>query len=145
MLETLRAPASRYQTPNPPDLNHAAERRRLSPAAYRAMVGLAGAWKLSVDEVGALLGGVAPSTWHSWKASPPADLGVDRLTRISYLIGIFTALHVLHHDALADEWVRLANTNVLFNGRAPLEVMAMGGIPMMAEVRTLLDSRRGGQ
>ena len=44
----------------------------------------------------------------------------------------------------ADEWVGLPNTNALFNGSTPLDVMLRGGIPAMERVRALLDARRGG-
>jgi hypothetical protein len=63
---------------------------------------------------------------------------------VSLLLGIYTALHVLHAGALADEWVRRPNTNPIFGGRAPLQAMLAGGIPVMIEVRGLLDGRRGG-
>ncbi len=140
----LRVPASRYETPTWVDLTDADVRARLTPAAVRSLVPLVTAWGLSVEQIGALLGGVAASTWHSWKTSPPAELPVDRLTRVSLLLGIYSALHNLFAGELADEWVTLANTNPLFDGRAPLEVLITGGIPAMVEVRALLDARRGG-
>ena len=64
--------------------------------------------------------------------------------RISYLVGIFKALNILHSQKLADEWVRLPNTNRIFAGRTPLEYMIRGGVPAMQTVRRLLDARRGG-
>jgi hypothetical protein len=51
---------------------------------------------------------------------------------------------VLYSDQLADEWVHLPNSNPLFGGEPPLEVMLRGGIPAMERVRALLDARRGG-
>jgi hypothetical protein len=63
---------------------------------------------------------------------------------VSYLLGIHQALHVLYPDSrLADEWVRRPNTNALFAGRAPLEVLLDGGIAAMDRTRALLDARRG--
>ena len=44
-------------------------------------------------------------------------LDADRLTRISYLVGIFKALGVLYSDALADAWIQLPNTNRSSAGR----------------------------
>ena len=69
---------------------------------------------------------------------------VDKLTRISYLIGIYKALHILHGRKLADEWIRLPNTNAIFAGQAPLAYMVRGGLPAMQTVRRLLDARRAG-
>jgi Protein of unknown function (DUF2384) len=68
-------------------------------------------------------------------------LSADELFRISYLIGIFKALNVLHGQSLADQWVRLANSNRIFNGATPLEYMKKGGQPAMQTVRRLLDAR----
>jgi hypothetical protein len=145
MSPVVRYPASRYETTQWSDLASPAERERLSPAAVRSMVSLAQRWGLTVDQIGTLLGGVAPSTWHAWVKSPPRDLGTDRLTRVSYLLGIYTALHVLYPDSpLADEWMRRPNTNVLFAGACPLDVVMAGGIGAMERVRSLLDARRGG-
>jgi len=108
-------------------------------------VRLGAAWGLTVEQLGTLLGGVAPSTWHSWVKHPPKDLGVDRLTRVSYLLGIFTALHVLYPASpLADDWVKRPNTNALFGGQRPLDILLHGGISAMDRVRSLLDARRGG-
>ena len=71
-------------------------------------------------------------------------LDTDRLTRISYLVGIFKALRILHCEALADEWVQLPNQNPIFAGQAPLAYMIRGGLPAMQTVRRLLDARRAG-
>jgi hypothetical protein len=144
MPTLLTATAHRHEAPAPAALLDSYERQRLTGSALAATSSLASAWQLTVDEVCALLGGVAPSTWHSWHNKAPADLGIDRLMRISYLLGIYSALHALHQGSLADEWIRRPNTNRLFNGSTPLEGLIVGGIPAMVEVRALLDSRRGG-
>jgi len=140
----VRYPASRFETQAWVDLRDPSEQARLTPAAVRGVARLAEAWGLSVTDVCSLLGEVSPSTWHAWAHRPPKSLGVDRLTRASYLLGIYAALHVLYGDELADQWVRLPNTNALFNGSTPLDVMLRGGIPAMERVRALLDARRGG-
>jgi hypothetical protein len=100
-----RYPASRFETQAWVDLRDMAEQARLTPAAVRGMGRLADSWGLTVPQVCALLGDVSPSSWHAWARTPPKTLGVDRLTRASYLLGIYTALHVLYGDELADEWV----------------------------------------
>ena len=73
-----------------------------------------------------------------------ARLSSDTLERISYVMGIYKALHILYGDKLADEWVRLPNANAVFNGRSPLAAMLGGGLLAMQTVRRLLDARRGG-
>jgi hypothetical protein len=143
-VEILRAPASRYETPAWVDLREPVERERLTPSAVRGMGRLTTSWGLTVEQACSLLGEVPASTWYSWKNKAPVDLGVDRLTRISYLLGIYSALHALFAGPLADQWLSRPNTNPLFAGSTPLEVMLRGGIPAMAQVRAFLDSRRGG-
>jgi hypothetical protein len=78
------------------------------------------------------------------KKDPDRVLDADRLLRISYLIGIFKALNILHSKKLADAWVRLPNSNRIFAGQTPLAYMMKGGVPAMQMVRRLLDARRGG-
>lgn len=143
-LTDVRVPAVRSEVGEWPDLTDPDVRARLTPAAVRGVAGLAQAWELTVQHVGHLLGGVSPSSWHAWQKNPPGALSTDQLTRVSLLLGIYTSLHVLHEGRLADEWVRRPNSNRLFGGAAPLDVMIAGGIPVMVEVRALLDGRRGG-
>ena len=68
-------------------------------------------------------------------------LSTDELFRISYLIDIFKALNTLHGQSLADRWVRLPNSNRIFNGLAPLEYVKKGGQFAMEIVRELLEAR----
>ena len=75
---------------------------------------------------------------------PARVLEIDRITRLSYLIGIYKALHILYGDQLADEWIKLPNRNAVFGGRTPLAFMQAGGLLAMQTVRRLLDARRGG-
>jgi hypothetical protein len=140
----LRYPASRYETATWTDLSDPDERARLTAPAVRGMAGLAKAWHLSVEQTCALLGDVSPSTWHAWMKNPPKDLGVDRLTRSSYLLGIYSALQVLYPGPLADQWMSRPNTNPLFAGQTPITTVIAGGIPALDRVRSLLDARRGG-
>lgn len=143
-LLDVSAPAVRREVGGWPDLRERDTRAELTRPAVVALGRLVERWKLTVPEVVQLLGGVSESSWHSWQRRAPAALTVDQLTRVSLLLGIYTALHVLHPGALADEWVRRPNTNAIFGGKPPLEVLAAGGIPAMIEVRALLDGRRGG-
>lgn len=119
-------------------------RQRLSGPALRGFFNIAAAWQLSVQEQRGLLGWPAPSTYHKYKSGQAATLSFDMLTRISLVLGIYKALHILYPDAqLADRWVRLPNSNVMFGGKPALELMIDGGIDGLLQVRRLLDSRRG--
>ena len=105
---------------------------------------IANKWQIKDEEARELLGSPPSSTFYELKKNPNKTLDVDRLTRISYLIGIYKALHLLYGDTLADAWVKMPNQNRLFNGSSPLIFMQTGGIVAMQCVRALLDARRGG-
>lgn len=137
-------PKSRFEPTVLVDLNDKAERERLSGAALRGFFQLMQAWQIRDEDARELLGGLSSSSFYEWKKQPQRLLDVDRITRISYLLGIYKALHILYGDRLADEWVRLPNTNAVFNGRSPLAAMLGGGLLAMQTVRRLLDARRGG-
>ncbi len=141
----LAYPATRY-TPSPlVDLTAREERERLSPSALRAFFNIVDRWQVRDEDARALLGGVSNGPYYEWKKRPERVLDADTLLRVSYLVGIFKALHILHAEPLADEWVRLPNRNPIFGGQTPLAYMRRGGIPAMHTVRRLLDARRGGR
>ncbi len=120
-------------------------RKRMSGPAMRTFLNIAAAWGLTVEEQRGLLGWPAASTFHKYKAGDVGALSYDTLTRISLVIGIFKALHILYPDAaLADRWVKLPNSNPLFGGAPALNLMVEGGVDGLYRVRRLLDARRGG-
>ena len=137
-------PKSRFEPTVPVDLSAKAERERLSKSALTGFFKLAAAWRLRDDDARELLGGLSSSAFYEWKKNPDRVLEVDRITRISYLLGIYKALHILYGEQLADEWINLPNKNVIFAGRTPLAHMLAGGLLAMQTVRKLLDARRGG-
>jgi len=137
-------PAGRYTLDTPPDLTDRAERERLSGPALRAFFNIMARWQVRDEDARALLGGVSHGPFYELKRHPDRTLDADRLTRVSYLVGIFKALRILHGEALADEWVHLPNTNAVFGGQAPLAFMTRGGLPALQAVRRLLDARRAG-
>jgi hypothetical protein len=144
-MASLTYPATRYAPSPVIDLASKAERERLSPSALKAFFNIVDHWKVRDEDARQLLGGVTNGPYYQMKKNPDGRvLDADRLLRISYLIGIFKALNVLHGQPLADEWVRLPNTNRIFVGGTPLAYMIKGGAPAMQTVRRLLDARRGG-
>ncbi|MCU0230343.1 MAG: MbcA/ParS/Xre antitoxin family protein [Acidobacteria bacterium] len=140
----LAYPASRFEPTPLVELASREERQRLSRSALIGFFRLVERWTLRDEDARTLLGGVSNSTYYEWKKRPQRLLDVDQITRISYLLGIYKALHVLYGDALADAWVTLPNRNAIFGGRTPLDYMANGGLLAMQTVRRLLDARRGG-
>lgn len=144
MAAAAAYPATRYAPSPLIDLNAKAERERLSPAAIRTFFNIMDRWSVRDEDARLLLGGVSNGAYYEYKKNPERVLEPDRLLRISYLVGIFKALNILHSEKLADNWIRLANSNPIFGGQTPLAYMAKGGLPAMQTVRRLLDARRGG-
>ena len=140
----LTYPSSGFDASAAVDLNSKPERERLSRSALRGFFRLAERWKVRDEDARELLGGLSSSAYYEWKKNPGRVLEVDRITRVSYLVGIYKALHILYGDKLADEWVSLPNSNAIFGGRTPLAYMIGGGLLAMQTVRKLLDARRGG-
>jgi hypothetical protein len=121
-----------------------ADRARLARVGLEAFRRLAGAWGLTGAESAALLG-VSPSTWDRLKkAAARETLSQDQLTRISALTGVYKGLHLLFADGMADRWPQLPNAGPLFGGATPVAAMIEGGIPVMLDVRRLIDAVRGG-
>ncbi len=144
MAKPLRYPATRYVPEPLPDLTARSERERLSGPALKAFFRMMAAWQVRDEDARVLLGGVSNGPYYEWKRQPDRLLDSDRLQRVSYLLGIYKGLHILHNDALADEWVRLPNRHPLFGGGTPLHYMMHGGIPALLQVRRLIDARRAG-
>jgi hypothetical protein len=140
----VRYPSTRYTPEPPPDLATREQRERLSAPALKAFFNIVGRWKVRDEDSRALLGGITNGPFYEMKRDPDRVLETDRLTRISYLIGIFKALEILHSRNIANEWVHLANRNPIFAGSTPLAYMIRGGLPAMQTVRRLLDARRAG-
>jgi len=131
-----------YQFEVAPDLSRLETRERLSHSAIEGFFAIIDKWGLSMEQAGNLLGDRPRSSVYKLR-SVPKTLGPDELTRISYLVGIYKALHILLPDELAHQWMTRPNDNPLFRGRPPLDYV-LRGIPAMQQVRSLLDTARGG-
>ncbi len=144
-MPTPSYPATRYTPVQPPDLASKDARARLSGSALKGFFRVVSRWTVRDEDARQLLGGVTNGPYYEMKKHPERRvLDPDTLVRISYLLGIFKALHVLHSEALADEWPSLPNSNRIFGGGTPLGYMIRGGLPAMSTVRRLLDARQVG-
>ena len=121
----------------------------LGSAALTAFFGIAVAWGLTADDERTLLGSPPRSTFFKWKseraAKLPPKLPQDTLERISYVMGIYKALHILlPTPEAADAWIKKPNAAPITNGKTALERMRGGKVIDLADVRRYLDAERGG-
>lgn len=115
-----------------------------SHAALGAFFEIAKAWRLSADEQMVLLGKPPRSTFFKWKKEGGL-LSHDTLERISFILGIYKALHILFPDhAEADEWIRWPNQISICNGQSALSRMLGGSITDLHLIRQYVDAMRGG-
>jgi len=135
--------AAGYQFEATPDLSRLETRERLSQSAMDGLFAIADKWQLPMERVGDLLGGMPRSTLYKLKTAA-GTLRQDELTRISYVVGIYKALHILLPAEHADRWMTQPNDNFLFGGQPPIEYAIRNGIPGLQQIRSLLDAARGG-
>jgi hypothetical protein len=121
------------------------EPEHLGATALTAFFNIAAAWDLSADDERTLLGSPPRSTFFKWKSERTSKLPQDTLERISYVLGIYKALHILlpTSDA-ANAWVKKPNAATITNGKSALERMRGGRVIDLADVRRYLDAERGG-
>lgn len=119
-------------------------RRDLTRPALNAFFNICEKWRLTSEQAHILLGRPPRSTYYRWKRDRTGALTQDALERISYVLGIYKALHILFGaSAQADEWIKRANAAALFAGGSALDRMMGGQVADLYVVRRYLDSQRG--
>jgi len=83
------------------------------------------------------------STYNRVRARPDgATLDADKLERISHVLGIYKALHVLfHEDERADTWID--RPSFAFAGQPARALITSGRFTDLVRVRQHLDVARG--
>jgi hypothetical protein len=134
-------PQARLAPAKPPSLDSAAA----AGAGLRTFFNITRAWGLNASEEQKLLG-VQRSTLYTWRGGDyPARLDADTLERLSYVFGIYSALHMLFSiPERADAWLRKPNDAPLFGGDSALARMLGGRVADLFQVRQYLDAVRGG-
>lgn len=115
--------------------------RRLAGPARQAFCQIARAWSLTNAEQCALLGQWVEAAFAAQSSGIRGLRWPETLERLSYLIGIYVALHTIFSDPRqADDWIRRPNNGRLFNGDSALALMRSGQLADLAAVRKHLDS-----
>lgn len=119
--------------------------KEVSGPALRTVFRILAAWGLSNKEQTRLLGNPPKSTFYRWKQGEGVVLSQDTLERLSYILGIYSALQVLlPRPEAADAWIKKPNAAPLFGGRSALARMLSGQVADLYVVRQYLDAQRGG-
>jgi hypothetical protein len=146
-METSSAFAPETKSLNaldPGSLRDPALRQSLSGSAVRLFLKLADLWQLSVEQRRILLGDVSRQTYHNWQNGKTATLSRDQLERVSLLLGIHKGLKLLFADDVAGmRWLKSANLDLPFTGKAPLERALLGSINDLYVLRRYVDAWRG--
>lgn len=121
---------------------------KVGRAAFQAFLKICDKWDLTRAQQMVLLGGVPASTYHLWKGNVEKayefKLTKDTLERISYILGIYKALHILLSTTeAANNWIKRPNSAPLFNSKSALDKMLAGNVVDLADVRRYLDAERG--
>lgn len=128
--------------------NNTLDKNKIGRAGFQAFLSISQKWKLKTDQQRVLLGDIPKSTYYKWKHHVDVcenfSLPKDSLERISYVLGIYKALHILlPNDELANHWIHKNNSASLFNNSTALDKMLAGNVIDLADVRRFLDAQRG--
>jgi len=119
--------------------------KRAAEVGLRTFFEIAKAWGCSATEQRKLLGLTSESTYSAWKQGRFSKLSPDTLERLSYIVGIYKALHILFPSPQrADEWVSKPNTAPLFGGHPALTRMTNGLVADLYLTRQYLDTQLDG-
>lgn len=110
----------------------------------RAFFRICNKWGLDTDQRIILLGLPERSVYDQWLQGVVDTMPPRTVERISYILGIYKALHILFPDsALADRWLQVPNKAPLFDGAPPMNRLLTGLIEDLAIVRRYLDAECG--
>jgi uncharacterized protein (DUF2384 family) len=110
-------------------------------AMFRAAVNLFRHWQVT-DADAALLLDLPPRSFARWKAGAIGRISRDQKGRLSNLMGIHKALHLIFREPERYYgWVNLPNQ--AFGGRTALNIMRGGELTDLMRVRRYLDAERG--
>lgn len=122
-----------------------AKKSQLAKSGLRLFFVLADRWSLSQEQQLSLLGQSSRSTLKNWKEKASADinikLNVDTLERLSLIAGIRKGVEILYPE---NRWTDYMHApNAAFGGKSILDVMLLGRIGALYDVRRYLDASRG--
>lgn len=122
-------------------MSEALEREQLAGPGWRTFQNIAATWGLTTEQRCMVLG-IDRASMDRLAANDGAMMTDDTLGRISYVLGIYKALHtLLPIPERADKWVSAPVSAPHFGGRTAIEIMTTGRVEDLAAVRAYLDAQ----
>lgn len=113
----------------------------LAGPGLRGFTQIAKAWDLSHTETSAVIGRSLEEALAHVATEKLDERWPETLQRVSYVLGIYKALHILFPNARqANGWVRRPNKGAPFKGTAPLPLMCTNQLSDLAIVRQYLEA-----
>ncbi len=117
---------------------------RLIQPGLRAFFRICDKWGLDTDQRIILLGSPERTLYDQWLEGIVDTVPPHTIERLSYILGIYKALHTLFPDnAFADRWIHQPNKAQLFGGKPALDRLLTGRVDDLAIVRKYLDAACG--
>ena len=115
----------------------------IARAALQSFFNISVLWNLSEEEERLLLGSPATHTFRKWKTDKTTiNLDQDTIHRISYLLGIYKALHLLLPSTqAANAWIRKPNSELRFGGESAINLLLNGKLDQFLELWQYLDAQ----
>lgn len=122
------------------------EQAPMQVAGLKAAFNILERWGCTKTQQQAILS-LPRATYYKYRQAPEsAQLSHDHLERISYLLNIHASLGmVFENPENRYGFMKMANHNPYFNGRAPLELISTGSFAALYETFKRIDALRGGQ
>jgi hypothetical protein len=113
--------------------------------ALEAVFNILAKWECTSEEKIKLLG-LTRSTYFKYLKNPSsANIDVNLLERLSYLLNIHAALRILFTDPdSVYTWIKKTNKAPLFNNKSALDKMLSGYVSDLSDVSRYLNAQRGG-
>ncbi|WP_447936366.1 MbcA/ParS/Xre antitoxin family protein [Thermomonas fusca] len=116
--------------------------REMAGPGLRTFFRICEKWRVPPEQQALILGCRDGTTFDAWQRGDYAEVSEGVLIRISYVLGIYKALHTIFPDECnADGWVTAPNSAPLFAGRSATDLMVEGGVGGLASVRSYLDAQ----
>ncbi len=111
--------------------------------ALKSVLNILDKWECTTEEKITLLG-LKRSTYFNYSKAPEsANIDINLLERLSYILNIHAALRILftNPDSVY-QWVRKPNKAPLFNNQTALDKMLSGYVSDLSDVSRYLNAKK---